>query len=51
MQASVQKNRVFSFTAVNKMQLFMTFGMIKHKCKNKKECSTFLKMERAHVSL
>ena len=51
MHASVQKSRVFFFTVVNKMQLFITFRMIKHKCKNKKECSTFLKMERAHVSL
>jgi len=51
MQASIQKNRVFFFAVVNKMQLFVTFGMIKRKCKNKKEHSTFLKMERAHVSL
>lgn len=40
MQASIHNNRVFLFTVVNKMQWFI-FGMVKHKCKNKKECSIF----------
>lgn len=49
MYTSSQKIGVFFFTVVNKIQLFMTFGKIKHKCKKGKGCSAFLKMERVHV--